>query len=383
MPSPSPSTGLIVGSGGYATIGAAVAAAPDGATIRIKAGTYPEQLAVAKALTLVAYGDGPVWLDGECARGDTLTITASDVTVRGLGFRMSRGFGVLVNNGAARTTIDGNQFEDWNCANGENYVAAIGAWYAGPGQHVVNNRLTLRVARASASPSNGMYFKSNSTDFASGGGHLIAHNTIIGCWDGIGGANNFDPRGGFDGNTEVAYNDITGCADDGIEAEGGSTNVWIHDNTIRESGVGVALAGVHGGPITVERNTIISSTAGTYGTMDCFKVGASLGGGPLIIRDNVCHVGLGKTDGSGAGQGIAQTNSYVAIMVVSGNRWDVDRYVYELTSFPPDGSSFDGNCLWTADTTRFVKWGGTRYYDLPSFRAATGQESHGMMGPCP
>ena len=101
---------VIVGAGGYATIGAAVAAAPAGATIRVRAGTYPEQVALGKPLTLVAYGDGPAWIDGGCSRANGVRITAADAAVRGLGIRNTTDAGVRIDGAQAdRATVDGFQ----------------------------------------------------------------------------------------------------------------------------------------------------------------------------------------------------------------------------------------------------------------------------------
>ena len=48
---------------------------------------------------------------------------------------------------------------------------------------------------------------------------------------------------------------------------------------------------------------------------------------------------------------------------------------------PAAGSRFDGNCLYTTDPGRFVKWGGQTYGSLAAFRQATGQEASGTQSP--
>ena len=69
----------------YQTIGAAVAAARDGDTVVVHAGTYREpQIVIARRIVLV--GDGWPVLDGE-GQHALMLVTADDVTVRGLVLR--------------------------------------------------------------------------------------------------------------------------------------------------------------------------------------------------------------------------------------------------------------------------------------------------------
>lgn len=70
----------------YVTIGAALAAARPGDTIRVRPGTYAERLVVDRRVTLL--GDAGAELDGE-HRGTVITITADSVTIAGLVIRSS------------------------------------------------------------------------------------------------------------------------------------------------------------------------------------------------------------------------------------------------------------------------------------------------------
>ncbi len=77
---------LRVGAGErFTTIGAAVAAARPGATIRVAAGTYREPTIDIRVPRLTLIGEGRPLLDAEGAR-ELLTIRADDVTVRGFAF---------------------------------------------------------------------------------------------------------------------------------------------------------------------------------------------------------------------------------------------------------------------------------------------------------
>jgi hypothetical protein len=127
------------------------------------------------------------------------------------------------------------------------------------------------------------------------------------------------------------------------------------------------------GPLTIERNIIRTSSLGVYGNMLCMKVGNG-GTGTAYLTANRCdirgQVGL-------SGDGISQTNSGIGGIVARGNVIRATRYVVELTSVP--GGSFDEDCLYTSDSSRFIKWGGTRYYSLTEFRAATRQEMNALL----
>jgi nitrous oxidase accessory protein NosD len=63
----------------------ALAIANPGDTLNIHTGTYTERARITtKSLTLRAAGDGPVTVDAGCARGYTIDVAASGVTLRGL-----------------------------------------------------------------------------------------------------------------------------------------------------------------------------------------------------------------------------------------------------------------------------------------------------------
>lgn len=384
-PAPSPTATVEVGPGAaYATIGAATTAASEGALILIHAGTYPEQVGPRAGQTLAAYGDGQPWIDGECARPYGVEALAPGVTVRGLGIKRTTGAAVTARgNRAGGLTVDGATLQDFNCFNADSHAAAgVFVYYtqAGPSR-VVNSTITYRVelAPVAVGYGSGIYFKSNAAD-PSGGGHVIAGNTIAGGWDGIGGAENGSARGGFDHDFVIERNAIANCADNGIEVEGGTANGVVRDNTIDGCPSGIGLAGVNApGPLLIERNRVTGTTprAGSGGG-DCFKVGNSVAGaGPAYLIDNWCALGgVDPATGAVFGDGIKQTNSGLAPLVLRGNTFRVGRYVFEFTGTPPPPSSFDGDCLWTTDPARAIQWQGRRY-SFDTWRAATGQEPGG------
>jgi nitrous oxidase accessory protein len=94
-------------------LAAAIADAPDGATVTVPPGTYPGPIVLARPVTLVA--DGAVVLDGG-GGGDVVRITAPDVTVRGFVIR-NTGISLDRENAgitglAPRTTLEDNVLED-------------------------------------------------------------------------------------------------------------------------------------------------------------------------------------------------------------------------------------------------------------------------------
>jgi hypothetical protein len=67
-------------------------------------------------------------------------------------------------------------------------------------------------------------------------------------------------------------------------------------------------------------------------------------------------------------------------IVARNNQINVTRYVIEIGP-PGAGTSFDGDCLWSSDTTRFVEYNNSRYLTIAAFRAATGNEASGVQSP--
>jgi hypothetical protein len=379
---PAPVRDLFVGPGGYATIGQALLVAAPGATIRIAAGVYHEQVEIAAPVTLVPADAGPVWIDANCQHLNGIRITAANVTVRGLGVMRSIDAGVLVDGqelgaAVANATLDRLTIQDFDCRDqGPEYRAGIAVWFAGPGQRLTANTIIRRVALTgglTGGKSNGIWFKSNS-NHPSGGGHVIAGNTIEGGYDGIGGEKEDDPHGSFDRDTIIEQNTVGDCFDDGIQVEGGTQNVHVRDNTIVRCASGLANAPNLTGPIYFERNTITDGRPGYYGVMQCFKIG-DRGHGVAYYTGNHCILGPGA-DGWG------QSNPGVNPIVARDNVIKVGRYIIEINAPIESGTSFDGNCLMTSDPTRYITWGGDRYDDLAAFRRATGQEARGM-AQCP
>jgi nitrous oxidase accessory protein len=210
---------LDVGAGKtHATITAAIAAAASGDTIRVHAGTYREgKLDIDKPLTLEGVGN-PV-LDG-VKKHEVLTITASDVTVRGFTVRDSASGGIddpagIRVNDAERVTIEGNTLVD--C-----YFAI----YLGKAKHctVRDNTITGDL-RGEHDTGNGIHLWSCE--------HITAtDNTIRRHRDGI--------YLEFANDSVIERNQVDDCLRYGLHYMFSHRSVYRH-NTFSNSGAGVAV----------------------------------------------------------------------------------------------------------------------------------------------
>lgn len=369
---PIPGTGVVVGSssGEYPTILAGMNAAADGDTVRIRAGTYNVSVALTKSLTLEPYGDGQVWIDGQCTRASAITIGsagASDSVIKGLGIRNTVSMAIHISGVTTRNiNIDSNTIHDFDCkGTGEAYSAGVASWYGGKGHRITNNTIKWRNSGSNdGSDANCIWFKSNSAN-PSGGGHYIGGNTIVGCRDGIGGEEEGDLHGQFDGTTIIENNKISDCWDDGVQIEGNTTGVIVRFNIIARCAIGIANAPNHGNS-RIEGNDITGGRVGYYGNIACFKVGSG-GTGTTTYVNNRCVQ---------SGDGWAQTNPGNNQIVASDNFINVSRYVMEFTSTVRTGTTFNRDCLWTSDPDRFIKWGGSQY-SFARFQTM-GQEAQGQ-----
>lgn len=320
------------------------------------------------------YGDGPVWIDGQCSRSAGVVVNtsaASGSLIQGLGIRNTTTYGVLIENLTTRNVqIDGNTIQNFDCDDsGPEFQAGVAGWYAGSGQRITNNTIQRRTSGSlTGGKSDCIWFKSNNAN-PSGGGHYIGGNTLVGCWDGIGGETEGESRGSFDRNTTIENNLITDCEDDGIQVDGGNLNNIVRNNTILRCALGISSNPVLTGPLTIEGNTILEGRLGSYGNLACFKVGGG-GSGLTYFTNNTCVLA------APVAVGWSQTNSNLAPIQARGNQINVTNYVAEFTS-SPGGTSFDLDCLYTTDPGRFVKWGGALYYSLNDVRQRLGWEVNG------
>jgi hypothetical protein len=363
----------------FTTIGEAVAAADDGATVLVHAGTYAEQVEITRPLRLEGFGDGAAIVDGGCERENAIRIpTGSQITLSGMQVRNTMGAAIKIGDGPddlprpSHLLIEGMYITDFNCNEVETQaLAGIAVWYPQCCVEIRDNVVRYRSEGDAHGKGDGIWFKSNS-ERPGDGGHTIDGNVISGGWDGIGGENEDDPHGTLDHDSVVSNNRIRDCWDDGIQIEGGNANVAIRDNYVTRCGTGIAFAPTLVGPLYVERNVIRDMRVGLYENQFCFKVG-NAGDGITYLNDNICET---------EGDGISQTNSGIAPIVSRGNCFRVTRYVWEIA----DGArmDFDKDTLWSSSTDYFLEWSGEKYASLQEFQTSTGQESAGLESPeCP
>lgn len=380
-PAPTPARIVSVGPGGdVSSIGEGIEAAGAGGVVEVNAGVYDEFVRITRAVTIRPAADGDVWIDRDCADGAAIQVlSGTGVTIRGIGVRNTGGAGVLVGDSGNEAppdhvTLDGLTIENFNCTDAEFQAnAGIAVWQAACCQTITNNTITYRTSGEPRGHGNGIWFKSTDED-PSGGGHYIAGNTITGGWDGIGGEAEGDQHGSFDRSTVIENNTVVDCWDDGIQSEGGNDRVRVTGNVISGCGTGIAFAPTLTGPLYITRNVIRDLQTGLYDNLFCFKTGHDEPG-EVFLTKNVCD---------SEGDGLMQTNDGLPTIVSRDNCFRVSRYVIQLSSAVPAGSSFDGDTMWTNDRERFVAWGGDEFENLAGMRTATGQETSGSETPdCP
>lgn len=362
---------VIVGTGGYATINQAIAAALPDDVIRIHAGVYREQVILDKAVTLDAFGDGPVWIDGGCASQNGIQITGDGATVTNIGVKRTYEAGIGV-SAADDVTLDRLTIQDYNCADlADQYRAGIAAWFGSTHLTITNSTITRRVELAGPQTGygNGIWIKN--TSLLEGGGHYIAANTIVGGYDGIGGEPEDALYGSFYRDTTIEQNNVTDCWDDGIQVEGGDINITVRQNTIERCAIGIAFAPNLLGPLYIQQNLILDLQVGEHGARYAFKIGDS-SAGTTYIEDNIVIT---------EGDGVKQSNPIVGPIVSRRNAIQVSGRVIEIQSPIPPGTSFDEDCLWTSDPDRFIEWQSEMYLSLSAFATATGQEANGIESP--
>jgi hypothetical protein len=380
---------LEVGDNGYPTISAAVQAARPGDTVLIHAGTYREEVAIDAAITLDVFGDGDVWVDGQCLRNHGFWLWGSGATLRNIKVKNTIEAGVLLfaerpdQPQPSNITIDGMTIQDFDCrwtseepGSWGQYRAGIASWYGGPGMRVTNNLIQHRTSGDPHGSADGIWFKSRDLT-PSGGGHYIAGNTIIGGWDGIGGEEEGSAHGTFDRDTIIENNTIRDCWDDGIQSEGGDQDVRIRNNDISGCGTGIAFAAPVTGPLYIEQNHIHDLSMGLYENLFCFKVG-NTGNGTAYLTENVCDVASAAEASQGGADGIHQTDEGLSPIISRRNVFQVSGYVFILPESPlPPGTSFDEDCVSSTDPERFIKWSGNVYYTGLAELQSVGQEPNG------
>jgi hypothetical protein len=221
------------GGGDYRSIDAAVAAASDGDTVRVRPGTYRERVTVAKNVTLVAPRGAT--LDGRSVSGDVSAISLRNDTHRGAaisvpdgsdaapvidGFRVR---GYLVGVDASETT------GDWTVRNTTVRNVTIGVWaYAATGDWTVRNSTVRRVTHFEAVNAIGAT-----------GDWTLADVTLRNVTRGV-------DASSTGGTWTIRGSTVAGAALVAVDASGAEAAWHLRDVTVRDATVGLKLDGAAG-----------------------------------------------------------------------------------------------------------------------------------------
>lgn len=258
-----------------------------------------------------------------------IVVKARFVIIRGLTLRGARHSAILLGATASNNmdeitdvVIEGNDISAWgtNAVNDPDCVAAhpgAGTFGANTQSAIYSRskkleRVTIQRNRMHHPSTNANSWKQyncsgdtfhpqgpQAISFFDGEGHfVIRYNEIYSDADhyfndSMGEFNNFSTRGFPNRDTDIYGNVIRNCWDDGLELEGGDTNVRVWGNFIDQTYIKVALASVSKGPIYVWRNiggSSRTSPVDAYG-QGFFKSrnsggGEYFGGGRVYIMNN-------------------------------------------------------------------------------------------------
>lgn len=237
---------------GYPTIQAAVDD-PGCATINVDAGTYPESVAIARAVVLLGPNAG---IGGSGVRGPeasiiAVSITASAVTLDGFSFSNA---GPQVNISSA-TILSGISVKN-NIFSG---YSSVGLPTYNAGNLVVTGNLFHNPLAATEA----MQIKANGTPAAGGcNGTVISNNVFTAATTNEGADINFSCTGSNSNGVTVAGNTDTGLAGDGpsfVAFSGVTGNIVIQDNEVTgtpTSGSAIFFFGGITGSVDISDNVI-------------------------------------------------------------------------------------------------------------------------------
>jgi hypothetical protein len=261
-------------------------------------------------------------------------------------------------------------------------VGAAGVWIKGGSRNLVeDNHLwdtsifgwPWEQTKGSSAENNGVTL----TDDV-GVGNVIRRNLVHGWFNGIGPCGSLPPPGAVATETDVYDNMFLQHTDDALEPEGHCSNVRMWNNRIQDVHMAFAVAPAAPGPTWIVRNvawrfgnTRTSQQDGFTASALKINSGFATPIGPLFLYHNTFVTDAPATEAlallpGGAGTFIRARNN-----VLAGTR-----YVIEKTN--PVLMDLDGDGLFTTDSTRFVRWEGTRYDTLAALRVGTGQELQGL-----
>ncbi len=332
-----------------------------------------------KPITIKAAGDGDVVIDG-AGNAKLFDVQASThhifdgITFRGTDVAIFAGMKEV--GGAVGLTVRNCRFED----------VGFGIWteYAGSSDFTITDNVFLgRLPRNlligwnrqfrqpdEANGAAGIYGSHEMRSYYAikvyGPGHVIAHNAIAFFHDGIGISTYGTPPDDPDRRAsaiDIYGNDIHMSGDDFVESDGGVHNIRVYQNRgVNAAHSGYSSQPVFGGPVYFIRN--ISFNAG-----NAFKINANPAG--IFMWHNTL---IGEQTGGAASNMHYRNNLFIGRGAPQG----VMRWVNVTNAYSSDYNGYRPN----KGATEQYRWeapGRTANFPtLASFRAATGQERHGI-----
>ena len=253
----------------YSTINLAMAAANNGDTIQVVAGTFSENVNVNKSVTIEGAQHG---VD---ARGRS----GAETIVTGVGNSGKTPFDIT----ASDVTIDGFKIEGATNAAQFGFGAVVGAGTSGA--HILNDIFDNNIAGLSLA-------NANPADPAIVQHNVFASNNQLGAFSGTGIYSDQFSAGGSLTNVQIDGNNFTGNSDSGIDfsstdATKPATLVTISNNDFNGNGRGVVAFNLTSSSITT--NTFRNSTASATADIRLFE-----GVNGLAITNNLLENGAGK-----------------------------------------------------------------------------------------
>jgi parallel beta-helix repeat protein len=211
-----------------------------------------------------------------------------------------------------------------------------------------------------------------------GWGNVVRDNIVHGQFNGIG-------PGAWDALTDEAYNgacDVYGnviydISDDCLEPEGACVNVAMWDNDLSNFHMGISVSPITVGPIYFFRNVMWDwpNHSSPQSNASALKIGNSTEGRQYFYHNTYCTPAADQT-------GITPNGNFFNT-VSRNNILYASWYAIEDTNNGGGGtSSWDYDDIFTTYDNpaepRYVKWANVRYYTLPEWQAATGQETNGI-----
>jgi hypothetical protein len=338
-----------------------------GDTVYVRAGTYAETVTitadgiVSNYISFLPYPGESVTVTGSGVRTNIFYLNAANyIRIKGFNTDNCTGTAIYLYN-SHYCIVENNSILNPNTA-GTGIQGGVRM-----SQGTSNALIQYNTVTVTAGPVNTI---TGITWWQPGYGLVIRYNTVTGTAGGLGSLR--DGLGGGQenvagqwSNNDIYSNNISGMADDGIQAEGDGINVRIWNNITRDGFIGIAVCPVMEGPTYVFRNTISKSYM--------FKTGDDVAPhGRVYYYQNSFYNGL-------SGDGFKQTNGGLGNIVFRNNAVYSGRYVIELRdNSDPTTMSFDYDAMYTTDPTRFVSWAIVKYTTFALFKAGTGQESHGI-----